>query len=417
MRKIVFLLMSATLLLAGCMKDSVTEHYTFFRPVYQTKESVRTNVRNDIAHSVSTPGKLVWKDDYIFLNDVDKGVHIIDISNATQPKVVSFISIPGCVDLAVYGNYLYADCYTDLVTIDISDPLHVVAKQFLPGVFPYRVYNGFKADTSRIIMDWVRVDTQVTRRFSDKLSFPDRWDSMVFNLASSYSGSSQTSMAGVGLAGSTMRFALMNQRMYTVSYSDLKLFNLTAAASPSYVRSLALANGNIETIFPYNDKLFIGSQTGMFIYDASNPDQPSKLGQFTHARSCDPVITDGSRAYVTLRGSGLCGGNANQLDVLDVNNLLNPQLIKSYPLHSPSGLSKDNQLLLICDGDAGLKIFDAANPSSITLLKQVQGFAANDVVARNGLAVVTAKDGLHLIDYTSPATATEISRIAIASTR
>jgi hypothetical protein len=129
------------------------------------------------------------------------------------------------------------------------------------------------------------------------------------------------------------------------------------------------------------------------------------------------VITDGSHAYVTLRGSGLCGGNANQLDVLDVNTLLNPQLIKSYPLHAPSGLSKDNQWLLICDGTDGLKIFDASNASSITLLKQVQGFEANDVVAKNGLAVVTAKDGLHLIDYTSPATAKEISRIAITPTR
>ena len=49
--------------------------------------------------------------------------------NCMQPIAVEnlfFIDIPGSIDIAVKGNILYADLYTDLVALDISNPLNVV---------------------------------------------------------------------------------------------------------------------------------------------------------------------------------------------------------------------------------------------------------------------------------------------------
>ena len=51
------------------------------------------------------------------------------------------------------------------------------------------------------------------------------------------------------------------------------------------------------------------------MYDVSNPVQPVKLGEFAHGRACDPVITDGNYAYVTLHAGDGCGGDANELHV------------------------------------------------------------------------------------------------------
>ncbi len=415
MKRMDLALLLVIFLAAACSKDTVTEYYTFFRPVYKTKDAVKANIKNDIAQDIHQPGKLVWKDNYVYLNDVDRGIHILDVSDPANIRAVSFINIPGCVDIAVNDHYLYADCYTDLVTIDIADPLHTTVKQFLPGVFPHRYYNNFRADTGKVIQEWVRVDTVVKRRFHETISFAryDGW--MLYSSSSSSFAPQGASFAqrAFGIAGSTARFALMNQRMYTVSHADLKVFNIATAAAPSYVKALPLASGDIETICPYQDKLFIGSQTGMFIYDAKSQDHPLKLGQFTHVRSCDPVIADNNYAYVTLKGGGICGGNSNQLDVLDVSNLMSPQLIKTYPLSAPSGLSKDGDLLLICDGTGGLKIFNAAKPDAISLIKQLAGFEAADVIAHNGIALVTAKDGLHVIDYSQPTAAKEIGKILV----
>ena len=59
---------------------------------------------------------------------IDKGIHILDNTTPANPKNVAFIDIPGNMDLAVKGDILYADLYTDLVTLDISNPLKVAVR-------------------------------------------------------------------------------------------------------------------------------------------------------------------------------------------------------------------------------------------------------------------------------------------------
>jgi hypothetical protein len=418
MKRLLVFTILVSFVMTGCMKDTATRHYTFFRPVYKTKDEVIAGIKSNAAVAIQQTGKIVVKDHYVFLNDVDKGIHVIDILDPAKPAIIAFIDIPGCVDFAVNGNYLYADCYTALVTIDITDPAQVRLKQFLNGVFPQRYYQGFIPDTSKIIREWIRVDTAVTERFSGTLT--NSGDSNRFFLSafnSMPSASAAASLAGVGISGSLARFTLLNSRLYTVSKSDLKVFNLTAPGSPLYVNSVALLQGNIETIFPYKNNLFIGAQTGMSIYDATNPDQPKKLSQFTHARACDPVIADDNYAYVTLHTGSNCAGTMNVLDVIDIKNLANSVLVKTYPLTSPQGLSKDRDLLLICDGKDGLKIFNAASATGLVLVKQVTGLESTDVITMQGLAVVIAKDGLYCIDYSDPLNARVISKIAVAQTK
>ena len=69
----------------------------------------------------------------------------------------------------------------------------------------------------------------------------------------------------------------------------------------SITNKVNVGSWNVETIFPFKDKLFIGSQNGMFVYNINNADNPSLVGQFSHVQSCDPVIADDDYAYVTLR--------------------------------------------------------------------------------------------------------------------
>ncbi|MGN6618479.1 MAG: LVIVD repeat-containing protein [Ilyomonas sp.] len=400
----------------SCTKDTVTEHYTFYRPVYKTKDEVKNNIKSNAAESLQQPGKLFIKGNYIFLNDIDKGIHVIDYSNPAQPRNAAFINIPGNRDLAVRGNYLYADCYTDLVTIDISNPSDVKLKQFINGVFPQRYYTNYTADTGRVIQEWVRVDTTITHKFDEKSYIDDRY--ILYNPAFffSYSNSQQTPVNAPvnGIGGSMARFALLKDRMYTISDADLKVFNTTDASDPKYVKAVSLMQGSIETIFPYDDKLFIGSQTGMYIYDASNADSPVKLGEFNHVRTCDPVITDGKYAYVTLSGGGACAGFENELDILDISNLFNPYMINSYQLTNPKGLSKDGNLLFICDGADGLKVFNAADVKNLLQLTQVQGMSTYDVIAQNGIAIVVAEDGLYFIDYKNTSNIKMVSKISFA---
>ncbi len=116
---------------SGCLKDTCDKTYTYsyFKPEYKTTAEVKANIKSNTPRDVQNPGKIYILGKYIFLNETDKGIHIIDNSNPSSPKNVAFIDIPGNLDMAVKGNTLYADLYTDLVTIDITDPLNVVVKK------------------------------------------------------------------------------------------------------------------------------------------------------------------------------------------------------------------------------------------------------------------------------------------------
>ena len=128
----------------SCVKDvcEKTYTYTYFQPLYKTTAQARANIKSNSPRAVANPGKIYIKGNYIFLNEVNKGIHVIDNSNAASPVNAAFIDLPGNVDIAVKDNILYADFYTDLVAIDISNPLNVSVIKFVPHVFPERYYYG-----------------------------------------------------------------------------------------------------------------------------------------------------------------------------------------------------------------------------------------------------------------------------------
>lgn len=414
-----------TFLLQGCIKDTCeTKHqYTCYTPVYKTKAEVRANIKSNSPKEISNPGKIFIIGKYIFLNEIDKGIHVIDNTNTSSPKNIAFIDIPGNVDLAVSGNILYADFYTDMIALDISNPLNVIITKFIEGVFPPFRYDGSLVEGSQMVrVDWIKHDTTVIEDCNNRVLYysSDNCPNCSVNVsylnstANSWGASSSPVSSPNGIGGSMARFVLLNSRLYTVSNQDLNVFNISTPKEPIFVKKLAISNWNVETIFPFKNKLFIGSSSGMFIYAVNNADNPELEGQFAHVRTCDPVIADDDFAFVTLSSGSTCGGITNQMDVLDIKNINAPVLVKSYPLTNPHGLSKDNNLLFICDGTDGLKIFDATHADNILPIKQITGMETYDVITNSNNAIVIAKDGLYQYDYSNINNIRLLSKISIA---
>ncbi|MEO7767718.1 MAG: hypothetical protein ABIS01_09840, partial [Ferruginibacter sp.] len=134
----------------------------------------------------------------------------------------------------------------------------------------------------------------------------------------------------------------------------------------------------------------------------------------------DPVIADDQYAYVTLRATnetspcwGVPAAQRNELDVVNIANILQPSLLKVYDMSEPKGLSKDGDLLFICDGKAGLKIYNAANVLDIKQLKVIANINPFDVICQSGIAIVVADEGIYQYDYTNPGDIKLISKIAV----
>ena len=120
----------------SCLKDKVEKTYWVYEPVYKTKSEVLSEIKSSTPSAIKNPGKIYFYGNYIFLNEVNKGIHIIDNSNPSSPVIKAFINVPGNVDIAVKGNTLYADLFTDMVVIDIANPLNAMLKKVVPKVFP-----------------------------------------------------------------------------------------------------------------------------------------------------------------------------------------------------------------------------------------------------------------------------------------
>ncbi|WP_343670331.1 hypothetical protein [Chitinophaga sp.] len=402
--------------LSSCLKDKCTNNIPskVYTPVYAKLDSLRSSIRSESPHEIASPGKIYLYGNYIFLNELNKGIHVIDNSNPANPQKIAFINIPGNVDLAVKGNVMYVDSYIDLVALDISDPHNIRQTKRLNNVFPQRQYEyGIMADTLRgVIVSFSIRDTVLSNTCNEA-----RWNGeyMYDGVTNSVTVSNKSNVSvpsATGKAGSTARFGLMNNTLYTVDYFGIQVFSVQQASEPVKRNNFSVP-ANIETIFPYDHYIFIGSTTGMLIYDVSNPELPAAAGTFSHIQSCDPVVVEGKTAYVTLRSGTICGSNLNQLDVLNVANVASPQLLKTYPMSGPYGLGIDGTNLFVCEGTKGLHFMDATDPLNVTIKYTVKDIEAYDVIPNNHVLLVTAKDGLYQYDYTNLSEPALLSKIGI----
>jgi len=399
---------SATiLLLEGCHKDN-TRTYTILKPVYKDKASVLAAINGSATESFLHPGKIYIKDNLIFINEIDKGIHIIDNSDPSHPQQISFLDIPGNEDIAVKGNILYADMYADLLAIDITDPqsVHVTGK--VSHFFMEREFvNGFQPDSNQVIVDWIKKDTTVVIDQNPVVPPIDDCRACMFMLSNA-----SAVPASNGQAGSMAKMVLLKDYLYAISERhSLGIVSVTNASSPHFENNIS-AGFDLETIYPFEDKLFLGSAEGMFMFDVSDPVQPFSIGTFSHGRACDPVVSDGKYAYITLHAGTECGGNANELDVVNIENLDQSQLVKTYPMTKPTGLCKDGSLLFVCDASV-VKIYDAADPSDLKLLNKINSNEPYDVIAHNNVALVVDADGLYQYDYSNVSNIRQLSFISV----
>ncbi len=212
----------------------------------------------------------------------------------------------------------------------------------------------------------------------------------------SFSESVTDASGGItGKGGSLAGFTITGDYLYAVDDQQLEVFNISKG-KPTYVNRINVGFG-IETIFGRGNTLFLGTQTGMYIYDITSPSTPVQLSWYEHVYACDPVVANDDYAYITLRSSGnRCGRWQNQLIIADIKDLTNPYTLKTYNMVNPKGLGLDGDTLFVCDN--GLKVFNISNPSQIQEIEYF-GIECHDVIPLNGNLLVIGTNALYQYEY------------------
>ena len=377
--------------------DADYEFVQVATPQLMSKTAFRSSVEVIAPKTIEEPGKIYVYQDYIFVSDVHSGIHIIDNSDPKSPKAIKFIQIPGNEDISVKDNFLYADSATDLVIFDISDINNISIIEQLEDVF--NVYNydipveaeavdygKFDFDDD-IIVGWT-LTTERRKKVDNTIDIALD-DGVVLS-----AGAESTT----GTGGSLARFQIVDNYLYTVGNYEMAIFNIQNLAEP-VLSNTQYAGWNIETMFQAEGYLYLGSTNGMYIYNLVNPSSPEFVSDFTHWEGCDPVVVDGDYAYLTLRGGNLCGQLESVLEVIDISDKTNPTLAARYNLENPYGLGIKNNMLYVCDGTAGLKLFERETPEDLRLVNSLKDIQAKDVIPLEKSLIMIGEKTLYQYEY------------------
>ncbi|MDO5663929.1 MAG: hypothetical protein Q4G63_01570 [Bacteroidia bacterium] len=415
MKNIKFVFYLLLIILSSSCMDTYTEDYMANVPVYLSYSDLRSAVKTLPAKDLEKPGKIYFKDNYLLIVEKMKGFHVVDVSVPSNPKNISFVEVPGCVDIAVKNNILYADSYIDLVALDVADVNKIKEVNRLKDIFPYAVppteneYRTGNVNKEKgVVVGWEQ--KREHNKLEEQTVYPVYYGWETYHKSPNFSfdalnantgGISSTSF---GKGGSMARFGLYDNFLYTADRHQLFVFNVSEASKPQKVVTQSIG-WNVETMFLYDNHMFLGTTDGMIILELVNPSAPRQISSFRHVTTCDPVVVQDGYAYITLRSGVTCNRAPNAtVNVLDVVKLSDDyktnNLIATYNMKAPYGLGIDKNTLFLCDD--GLKVYNVADKLNINnnLIAHFKDIKTFDVIPLNKFLFMIGEDGFYLYDYT-----------------
>lgn len=417
MRKFIPALICSLIILTSC-EDRSLQTYVANVPVYMSYKELRSGFTVSGETSMEKPGKITYYNNHLFINEYQQGVHVVDVSDPSTPDIIAFIAIPGNVDLAIRNNTLYAESYVDLLEIDISDPSNPVLVQRMEDLFEYVIppydYEFPLAEIDQEKGVIISYEIKKTTREVDRNPYP--WPIFWgYDMAMSSSTGSEIAGNSYGIGGSMARFICYDDYLYTLENNYiLNVLDVDTGSEIDEETEIYLG-GNVETLFINGEFMYVGTSNGMHIMSLSNPEKPALLSTYRHITACDPVVVEADRAYITLRSGNNCGGEQNLLEVLDISDKFDPERQYSYSMTEPYGLGIDNNILFICEGEHGLRVYDATDAGNIkaNLLADFKQIHAYDVIPMGQFLLLIGDDGLYTYDYQDPQNITLLGSLPV----
>lgn len=412
MKNTLWLCLIGLLSVISCKKND--DYVLVGKPIVKSLTDIRNDIKVTAAKTTNSDGKIYVAGNYLYYIAQESGVHIFDNTNPTDPKNIAFIKLQGVHDIAIKGNYLFADNYVDLVVFNIANINNIQLEKIVENIIQY--YATYPTDvyyTDYVNADWTKEIIVGYTKVKEKNKYNDTrgpifFEDMAMNTSTNSSGQ-------VGTGGSYAKIQINNNALYLVEDNLLKIFDITQPLQTAFDKDVYMNSwmaGRLETLFKQGDNLFVGSTAGVHILDASDEFNPEYKGVFSHATACDPVVVSGNTAYVTLRSGTNCNATIqDQVDVLDVSDITNPTLLSTYFMPQPLGVGVKDNSLFVCSGDNNLYIFDATNSNQLLLKNKIAIQDVYDVIPLNSHLIVVGKNKILQYNYTNDFSLTPISTV------
>jgi len=318
----------------------------------------------------------------LLVSDSDTGLHIYDVSNLSAPSKVMRIPLMNNMSSAVKDDIIYTNDANQLQAIRLAGDSYTVVARIGDK---YRTFN----------------EGTIGRGSGGGCSACTRDDETIL--------APDSSPTPTGSSFAT--FAVIDNYLYRADSQDrLVTYDVSSADHPKQIARTFIGWG-IESLYPTANFLFVGGFNGMYIFDRSRPEKPVQISTIQHTRSCDPVAVSGSTAYVTLRGSGPCGGTTDELMCVNIKEPRAPVVIGTKSLATPYGLAVQGQKLYVSHGDGGYSLLDVSDPAAPALTATWPNQPTSDFIWSGTTLFVLSRDNVHIYDVTDPGAPVFLSQL------
>lgn len=117
-----------------------------FKPIYISADEAFDIKMQDV-QPIEVAGKLYLYNNLLLINEIGKGIHLIDNTNPASPVKLGFVKVPGSHDMVIKGDVIYANNYGDLVALKITPENEIVITERIEEVIQsnalYPLERGF----------------------------------------------------------------------------------------------------------------------------------------------------------------------------------------------------------------------------------------------------------------------------------
>jgi hypothetical protein len=358
---------------------------------------VRTSI-NSTQYLVVSGGSKIW---------------IVNVQNPLSPSLVSTTDLGvgvTCEGVATSGTYAYVAA----------------------GSAGFKIFNIATPATPTLVAS---IDSL---SYCESVVISQPYAYIAANTTSNYTGRSfiidiSTPAAPVykstimGYGGYHQYMSVRGGYAYICDYNQgLQVINVSVATNPTNVLLIPCGSRAASILFDGNYGYLALGDSGMYVYNVTNPAVPTFAGKITTTGraafvSYGAVTVGGTpvgHIFISNRstGAGLSGVNVSTPATPTLSAFIGTNQAATGIAYTPFYL---NGKVFVAYGTAGLRIVDVSNPANATLLSTtVLGGDARGVVASGNYAYVAGGvTGLHVVDATNPSSPVKLSTIVMPRAR
>ena len=311
---------------------------------------------------------------FAFVADRKQGLRIIDVTNPDNPvEVGSYDTGSQTEDLFVVGNYVYMMGMGTIQIIDVSDANQPVW---------IGQYDGMEGNPQTFYVkdNYVYLPTYYGLDIVD-LSSPDN--------------PIEAGSVEIEKGTSTDMVIVDHHAFIAARYNGLIMLDVYDPMAPTQIGQYRTSN-IVSDLFVTGDQAYCANDMGLEIIDVSDPSNLREQGYYHTDDAALGVRISNGLAFIACRGAGLY--------VLDISDAVDPGVLSHLEMDGDlRDIWQNEQYVYVADYDYGLRIIDVANPMyPVEIGSCVSEYNINDIFIKDTCAYLATSNDLVIVNVRDP---------------